>query len=315
MILPYLYGIVHFRQAPMTWFLFFLNCVFFILTLQNQLFTQKRLKPFYEQKELLVFQGQFYSQYVLQNSDRYSPLMLELSRGTQAGSEKKAKHMGQLAFRDPLFLKTSEALEFEGDQVAVEYWKQQVREIASIRDSSTMIQNGLSYDHAKFWNLFSYQFLHGDIMHLLSNMFFLLIFGIAVEKMLGTWAVLAVYLSTGVAAALVFSAFSGLSALPLVGSSGSISGLMGFFGALYRTRPVKFFFWFFPAKDFVGFMYLPAWIAFAMWILLDMTGVLSTIPELGGTAHMAHLGGVFAGLLMGITVSFFWKVPLVDDRE
>jgi membrane associated rhomboid family serine protease len=300
MIIPYLYGLVHFRKAPMTWCLFLLNCVFFALTMGDQMQTQKSLKTYYDQDALILFQGQIFSQYVIQNSEAYSPLIVELSRGTQTGSEKKARHMGQLAFRDAQFMTEGLRAEYEGDQVAVDFWKKSAREMASIRDSSAVIQNGLSFRHAEFWNLFSYQFLHGDFSHLMANMFFLLIFGIAVEQAIGASAMLGVYLATGALAAVIFTFVSGLSALPLVGASGSISGLMGFFGATYRAKPVKYFFWFFPTKEFVGFMYLPAWVAFAMWALLDIAGALGTVPELGGTAHTAHLGGAFTGLLFGL---------------
>jgi membrane associated rhomboid family serine protease len=57
---------------------------------------------------------------------------------------------------------------------------------------------------------------------------------------------------------------------------------------------------FLPLRGFMGFVYLPAWVALVLWAVGDVAGYLGTLPELGGIAHTAHLGGEAAGLLVGL---------------
>lgn len=68
----------------------------------------------------------------------------------------------------------------------------------------------------------------------------------------------------------------------------------------------------------MGFVFLPAWVALLLWAISDMAGYLSTLPELGGVAHTAHLGGEAAGLLTGLTIFSlrrFWPVQDLHTPE
>lgn len=306
MIIPYLFGFASFRKAPMTWILCFINCLVFVATLQNQLTSQKKISKIMDDDVFMATQAHTFAQFIIKNSDDYSDLMRDLAKGTLAGSKKKTRFLGSLALRDFRFLKEAAKSPWEGDQVALKKWRTQTRDLASARRESASNQFGLSQATLTLSNFFTYQFLHGDFFHLGSNMFFLLIFGTAVESVVGALGVLLIFLFGGAGAAVVFTQVSGLSALPLIGASGSVSAMMGVFAAFYRSKPVRFFFWIMPIKNYFGFVYLPAWCAVAMWVCMDFAGLVGTLPEMGGTAHAAHLGGVFFGFLLGYT-AYRWN--------
>ncbi len=299
MIIPFLNGIGSFRQAPMTWLLCFFNCLIFVATLQSQLVSQNKVSHLLDDQLFVSTQAYAYAQFVVENSERYSDIIHELARGTLAGSKKKTKYLANMSFRDASFIRSGYDMTLEGDQVAIAKWRGQAREMASARREGASARYGLSSEATGMFNFISYEFMHGDTFHLLSNMFFLLIFGVAIEPLIGALGVLTVFVIGGIGAAGVFILVSGLSALPLIGASGSVSAMMGVFAALYQKKPVKFFFWVMPAKNYVGFIFLPAWVAVAMWVCMDFAGLVGTLPELGGTAHAAHLGGVFLGFSAG----------------
>jgi membrane associated rhomboid family serine protease len=135
-------------------------------------------------------------------------------------------------------------------------------------------------------------FLHGGLMHLLSNMWFLHIFGDNVEDAMGHFRYALYYLSTGVAAALVHAATDTGSQLPMVGASGAISGVLGGYLMMFpRARVVTLF--------VVFLVELPAILFILAWFGLQ---IFSGFGELGtnrgaGVAFFAHVGGFIAGVL------------------
>ena len=101
--------------------------------------------------------------------------------------------------------------------------------------STIMVCFGLIPDNLSLFNFLSHQFLHGDIMHLLGNLFFLVICGFAVEAALGHWRFLGLYLLAGITGGALHTAFNLTEAIPLVGASGAISGTMAMYLGLFRS--------------------------------------------------------------------------------
>ncbi|MEM8882591.1 MAG: rhomboid family intramembrane serine protease [Planctomycetota bacterium] len=138
-------------------------------------------------------------------------------------------------------------------------------------------------------------FLHGGLMHLFGNMLFLFIYGDNVEYRLGGLRFLIAYLATGVVATLSFAFLAGDSLVPLVGASGAISGVLGFYLIWFRNNYVKMFF-FFP---FFGIIPIRA-----LWILLIYVVIENIIPLVAGAdsnvAYGAHLGGFVAGAVAAL---------------
>ena len=154
----------------------------------------------------------------------------------------------------------------------------------------------------RWWQPFTYQFLHGGWMHLLMNMFFLAAFGAILEGRLGRIGLLAFFLAGGAFAALSQSWLGGLldptsGIVPIVGASGSISAMMGAAFALHPRAHVTGI----AIPQFVRAQTSLRWMmGFA--IALD---VARTIADWSGGGHsgiatLAHLGGLAFGLGTGM---------------
>jgi membrane associated rhomboid family serine protease len=94
--------------------------------------------------------------------------------------------------------------------------------------------------------LFTSMFLHGGLMHLLGNMLFLWIYGDNVEHRIGPVGFLFWYLATGVAATAFQTVFTLGSQIPMVGASGAISGVLGFYFVWFPGHTVRLFALLFP---------------------------------------------------------------------
>ncbi|RMH29473.1 MAG: rhomboid family intramembrane serine protease [Planctomycetota bacterium] len=141
-------------------------------------------------------------------------------------------------------------------------------------------------------------FMHSGWGHLAVNMWTLWLFGDNVEERLGVGRYLALYLIAGVSAALVHIWTNAGSAVPTVGASGAISGVVGAYALLYpRARvivmvPVLFLPYFFAISA----------IAFVMiWFVFQViSGTMELVrpADVGGVAWWAHIGGFAAGLAL-----------------
>jgi membrane associated rhomboid family serine protease len=145
-------------------------------------------------------------------------------------------------------------------------------------------------------DLLSSMFLHGGFMHLFGNMLFLWIYGDNVEYRLGSIRYLLAYLVTGAAATLFYTALSPDSTLPLVGASGAISGVLGFYFVWFPRNVVRVLIFLFPILMRV--FEIPARIVLGIYLVLDnLVPLLFTLGQTGGgVAHGAHIGGFVAGL-------------------
>lgn len=144
-------------------------------------------------------------------------------------------------------------------------------------------------------------FLHGGLLHLAGNMLFLWIYGDNVEHRLGRFNFLVWYLATGVAATLFFALFAAGSMTPLVGASGAISGVLGFYFLWFPRNVVRMFVFLFPI--FVNVVAIPARIVLGFYLVIDnlLPFFLSSSGG-GGVAHGAHIGGFLAGLVAALVL-------------
>lgn len=142
-------------------------------------------------------------------------------------------------------------------------------------------------DGFQVWQLITYLFMHGGLMHLVFNMFALWMFGMELENTWGSKKFLIYYMICGIGAGvsnlLVAPLFG--QAGPTVGASGAIYGVLIAFGMMFPDRPI-FIYFLLPirAKYFV-----------LLYILLEVySGVTGTSD---GIAHFAHLGGAAVGFV------------------
>lgn len=142
--------------------------------------------------------------------------------------------------------------------------------------------------------------LHGSLLHIISNLWILMIFGDNVEDRLGSKRYLIFYLLGGIAAGLLQYYFTESSALPMLGASGAIAAVMGAYLIFYPKSkvvtfiPIFFFGWFVRISSF---LYISAWFLLQIFSGLVSLGSAASM-ETGGVAWWAHIGGFVFGLLM-----------------
>lgn len=153
-------------------------------------------------------------------------------------------------------------------------------------------------DPGRQWsNVITSMFLHGSWMHLIGNMWFLWLFGNNIEDSMTRPRFVAFYLLSGIGAALAQVLADPSSAVPMVGASGAISGVMGAYLVLFpRIRVYTLI----PLGFFITTMALPAWVMLIYWMFLQFLGGLtSSLDEQGGgVAFWAHIGGFVAGVVL-----------------
>jgi membrane associated rhomboid family serine protease len=132
-------------------------------------------------------------------------------------------------------------------------------------------------------------FLHGGIAHLISNMWFLWIFGNNVEEAYGTLGYLVMYLVAGVGATATFVIANPDSTVPMIGASGAIAGVLGAYLVLFPSHRVLTLFLFF-------FVHIPAGAYLALWFFLQFA------YQEPGVAWEAHVGGFVVGVLLTIPI-------------
>ena len=155
-------------------------------------------------------------------------------------------------------------------------------------------------EHRGLYTIFTHMFMHGGWLHLISNMWFLWVFGDNVEDAMGSVRFLVFYLVCGLAAAAMQTLISSSNIVPMVGASGAIGGVMGGYARLFPYARVH-------TLIFLGFFItrvsLPAIVLLGYWFLIQLlAGIPSLASAGGGVAFWAHVGGFLSGLLL---VNFF----------
>lgn len=179
-------------------------------------------------------------------------------------------------------------------------WELERARINAKIQTLSYLAHGLRANQLRIPDFITHQFLHGSIMHLLGNMFFLIVCGFAVEAAIGHWRFLLFYLLSGIAAGFSQVASNWESAAPLVGASGAIAGVMAMYLAVFRLRKIEFFYWFF---FFVGYFRAPALLILPFYIGKEVYSFHSDTSS--NVAFMAHAGGFLAGaILIGIAILF-----------
>ena len=159
------------------------------------------------------------------------------------------------------------------------------------------------------YQVFTYMFLHGGISHLFFNMFALWMFGRTLELELGSQRFFTYYMVCGIGAALIqlgvsyaeyahmldaagVYAASRLLAIPTVGASGAVFGLLLAFGVLHPNNRIMLMF--------------PPVVLKAKWFVL-IYGLIELVFGMSGyqagVAHFAHLGG----MIWGFGLLYWWK--------
>lgn len=144
-------------------------------------------------------------------------------------------------------------------------------------------------------------FLHGGIWHILSNMWFLHIFGDNVEDRMGHVGYVLFYLFAGIIATLTQYFLNPGSAIPLIGASGAISGVAGAYFILFRNSKIKSLI---LSGLYVTTANLPVWLYLGYWFIIQLISGFTTFDPSseGGIAWFAHIGGFIIGVLVALLI-------------
>ena len=145
------------------------------------------------------------------------------------------------------------------------------------------------------WQLLTYIFLHGDLLHIIFNLFSLWMFGGELENYWGSKKFLFYFLFCGIGAGICTVLFTPHQFIPIIGGSGAIFGILLAFAWLFPNRPILIYFLFpIPAKYMV--------IIFGLFELYS-----SRSGAGGGIAHLTHLGGLAFGF-------FYMAYPMIRQK-
>ena len=162
----------------------------------------------------------------------------------------------------------------------------------------------IDFDAFQPWQIVTHMFMHGGLAHIFFNMYALFIFGVILERVWGAQRFLFYYLFTGLMAAVfqlgataveyqlmygtIFPISQGISepAIPMVGASGAVMGVVAAFGVLFPNTQLQLLF--------------PPVRLTAKWLVVIVIGIDVLMLFMGNTgiAHWAHIGGALSGFLL-----------------
>ncbi len=148
----------------------------------------------------------------------------------------------------------------------------------------------------EYWRFLTAIFLHGDTLHILYNLFALILFGIILEKKIGSNKFLIVFLTSGIIANIIAVNFYESS----LGASGAIYGIIGCLAILSPLMVV----WAFGLP-------MPMFIASVLWIMGDIFGIF--FPS--NVGNIAHLSGIAVGIIFGILFRSMRKQRFNNTNE
>ncbi|MDX1695733.1 MAG: rhomboid family intramembrane serine protease [Ketobacteraceae bacterium] len=286
LIVPVEKGLDWSRAPVVTAALVILNCLVYGLwqTGDDEKLAQAMAR--YQQSSLPAIEFPVYISHLHQS--RQSKLATRLEAAWQA-NERELVYAHLLLDRSFSAFLEKTTMDFWGEDVFSQ-WQQDRAAIEQQIQQISAVKLGLIPANDRGITYVTYQFLHADVWHLLSNMLFLIIVGMGVEAAIGSFFFAIGYLVCGILAGLFYSVVASGSYVPLVGASGSVSALMGMYAVIYGLRKIRFFYF---VIFYFGFITLPALAVLPVWLVIEvLQEVFNTESYI---AYWAHAGGLVAG--------------------
>ena len=147
-------------------------------------------------------------------------------------------------------------------------------------------------------------FLHGGFLHIISNMWFLWVFGDNIEARFGFLLFPIVYFLSGIIGNLVQYLFMPSSSIPMLGASGAVAGVLGAYYVLFPHAKIKTLV---PFFGFASIVSIPASFMLGYWFVLQIVSGAASLPFSGegGVAFWAHVGGFICGFILGNALKVF----------
>lgn len=299
MIIPFPEDLHPIQKYPLTFTLVLINVLIFVAIFAqrgNVYSRQEMLKP--AQLELT---GRLYHEWRQTQSSGLLNEPLWLTE-LQFENNEQMQILGGYALRSAPFIDSAEDFDFQkGDLVLIGRWKKLLSEYKDFYLGQSIFQYGLNAWIQNPLSWITYQFSHSNWIHLLSNMMFLVMMGVAVEALVGSAGLLLVYLMGGLAGGALFTSLGAHGVVPMVGASASISALMAFYCVAETRFRIRYFYMLMPFPGYFGPIYLPTLLIVPLFLVVDLASLIST-PEGwgGGVAYSAHLGGAIWGILTAL---------------
>ncbi len=187
--------------------------------------------------------------------------------------------------------------------------------LAALRDEPAG-RYGLIPNEATPERYVTHIFVHGDVFHLAFNMLFLYLAGPLIEDLWGRPFFLLFYLGTGVLSAWLFVQQYPDLAIPLIGASGAVAGVLGAMLVRHPEARIRILWlWGFVVRRFST----PAWVVLPVWGAGELMWAYvmdAVAPESGGggVAHWVHVYGFAFGVVVSGAVQVLGLERLLRPR-
>jgi len=156
--------------------------------------------------------------------------------------------------------------------------------------------------NGKFWQFFTFMYVHGSFEHLFLNMFALVVFGPRIESEMGKTKFFIFYSISGIFSGIFHILLTGINSIPLIGASGAIFAILTAFGFMFP-------------KDII---YVNLLLPVPAIVYVILMGILQIIYAISGAqpgvSNYGHIGGMIAAFIMlkffGFgkkRVKYFWE--------
>jgi len=173
-----------------------------------------------------------------------------------------------------------------------------------------VLKFGFIPENFSFKNIITSMFLHGGIIHLGFNMWYLWLFGDNIEDRWGRFNFLIFYLLSGIFASILYCELipQKFYKVPVIGASGAISGILGAYAILFPKSRIDFkyfiwFFWLIRAGEFEIYSYI--WLFFWFFIQGVYTLLVSLYSFQSQVAYAAHFSGFLFGAIIGLGTKLY----------
>lgn len=178
-----------------------------------------------------------------------------------------------------------------------------LREIPSMEFSQTLTYHFAIVPASSnaLWKFISYQFVHASWGHLISNMWYFIIFGWILENSIGSSRFLLFSLIGGAVAVLPEFFVQSQQALPIVGASGSVAFVMGACALMYPKAKIRLLFLLIPLPNTPASFFMPLRFLVYFWLVLQISGLaMNTWVDPRPVAYATHLFGFALGAVLGL---------------
>ncbi len=300
LIIPYQTRFTAKSLPVITLVLVALNLLAYLVFQAGDSAAYQRAADYYFSSTLPQVEMPRYAAYLERRNDRKAMQVLRAIRSGPSDDEAGAVLMAMQQDRE--FMKDLKGgAVVRSNEPGYAAWREQRDRFQALLSQVFTERFALEPGSADVVRLVTYQFLHGDAIHLLGNLAILLLAGPFAEAALGRSRFLMAYLASGVVAGAVHLLISDQG---LIGASGAIAGTMAMVAVLYGMRKVPVFYWLFV---YFNTARIPAVLLLPVWLLVE--ALQWALSPGGRVAYDAHIAGFISGALIA------WLLRPADDGK